>query len=36
MVVESEKVHNPDAELVADSVTWVNVESGKNEGLSTA
>ena len=36
MVAESKKVRDSDAELVADSVTWVNVESGKDEGLSTA
>ena len=35
MVVESEKVHDPGAELVADSMTLINVESGKDEGLST-
>ena len=35
MVVESEKVHGPGAELVADSMTLINVESSKDEGLST-
>ena len=35
-MAELEEVHDPDAELVADSMTWVNVESGKDEGLSTA